>query len=63
MTDNAYNIIKNAIWALRQENVAELAKDAPNEKEVAHNRKIIKDLCVEVVEYQFEKNIKKPHAK
>lgn len=58
MTDNAYNIIKNAIWALREENITELAKDDPNEKEVAHNRKIIKDLCVEIVEHQFEKNIK-----
>lgn len=62
MTDKAYDIIKNAIWALREENVAELAKDDPNEKEVAHNRKIIKDLCVELVEHQFEKNIK-PHEK
>jgi len=58
MTNNAYNIIRNTIKALRQENVEEMAKDAPNEKAVVHNRKIIKDLCVEVVEYQFERNIK-----
>lgn len=56
MTDAAYKIVKATIWELRQDTLNEQMKAEPNEKEIAHNKKLIKDLCVEIVEHEFEKH-------